>query len=75
MDDSTRRSPTAASRRPHADEIADQLLQALTARAERLGLDPTSIRTVGPGSLIARAADGGLLRLDFRAYQRDELAR
>jgi hypothetical protein len=75
MDDTTRGSRPPLTRRPPAHEIAEQLRLALVARAERLGLDPTSIRIAAPSALIARSPDGGLLRMDFRAYARDELTR
>ncbi len=67
-------NPAAAVRGP-AHVIAEELREALAARPERLGLDPTSIRTVAPGAAIGRSSDGGLLRVDFCAYEPDELAR
>ena len=75
MDDTAHGNRPLSPRRPPVHEIAEQLRQALTARAERLGLDPTSIRAIAPGALIARSRDGGLLRMDFREYERDELTR
>lgn len=57
------------------DEIDSELRAALRARAERLGLDASSIASPSPGALIARGTDGGLLRLDYRTYRAGELER
>ncbi len=66
--------PTARERLD-ADVIDRQLREALTARAERLGLDPASITSPSPGALIARTCDGTLLRLDVSTYAAAELDR
>lgn len=58
-----------------AAQIREQLREALIARAERLGLDPGSIRVPSPGALVARQPDGDLLRLDFHVYPAAELGR
>lgn len=61
---------------PLADAALEkELREALAARAARLGLDPESIRSPSPGALVARAADGVLLRIDFHAYQARDLER
>lgn len=62
-------------RRDATSVIAHQVRAVLTARAERLGLDPVSIFTPAPGVLVARSIDGLLLRVDFRIYQAHELER
>lgn len=56
-------------------EISKELREALLARADRLGLDPASVRSPSPGALIARQHNGDVLRLDIHAYTRSELAR
>lgn len=48
--------------------VERQLRGALAARAGRLGLYPATIALPSPGALIARSADGMLLRLDYRTY-------
>jgi hypothetical protein len=55
--------------------VDHQLRTALAARAARLGLDPASITSPAPRVLIARSADGTVLRLDYRTYQPHELTR
>ena len=55
--------------------IDRQLREALTARAERLGLDRTTIDSPCPGALVARTTDGSLLRLDVSTYAATELER
>jgi hypothetical protein len=57
------------------DEVSRQLREALVARAERLGLDPRTVHSPSPGALVARRANGDVLRLDFHAYTREELGR
>jgi hypothetical protein len=56
-------------------EIDGQLRAALAAHAERLGLDPATIRSPSPGALTARSHDGTLLRIDYHAYPARELER
>jgi hypothetical protein len=56
------------------EQISRLLGQALRARAVRLDLDPASI-TSPTGAVTARTTDGNLLRLDFRSYAANELAR
>lgn len=58
-----------------AATIDRQLREALIARAERLGLDPATIASPGPGALVARTTDGTLLRLDVSTYAAAELER
>lgn len=55
--------------------IDRQLREALTARAERLGLDRATINSPCPGALVARTTDGSLLRLDVSTYAATELER
>jgi hypothetical protein len=57
----------------HDPAVVDQQLRA--ALAARLGLDRASIDSPVPGVLIARSADGTVLRLDYRTYQSHELTR
>lgn len=58
------------------DALIDrQLREALIARAERLGLDRATIDSPSPGALVARAADGSLLRLDVSTYAAADLER
>jgi hypothetical protein len=58
-----------------AAAVDQQLRDALTARAARLGLDPASITSPAPGALVARSFDGAVLRLDYRTYQPTDLSR
>jgi hypothetical protein len=58
-----------------AAEIDGELRAALAARAERLGLDPDTIRSPSPGAVTARSHDGTLLRIDYHAYPAQELER
>ena len=58
-----------------AAEIDGELRAALVSRAERLGLDPDTIRSPSPGALTARSYDGTLLRIDFHSYPARELER
>lgn len=56
--------------------VIDELLrEALIARAKRLGLDPATIASPGPGALIARTPEGALLRLDVSTYVASDLKR
>jgi hypothetical protein len=59
----------------HDCALEQLLCEALRARAERLGLDASSIRTPSPGALTAKRLDGPLLRLDYRTYEPPELSR
>lgn len=52
-----------------------QLREALLARAERLGIDPSTIASPSPRTLVARTPDGTLLRLDVSTYGPAELER
>lgn len=49
--------------------------EPLAGRAHRLGLDPATIVSPGPGAVIARRPDGTLLRLDVSMYRAADLER
>ena len=55
-------------------DVVNELQDLLRDEAVRLALDPGSITSPSPWTIVGRTQDGTLLRLDVSRYRQSELS-